>query len=107
MPPSGRVAAGHEAAERAGVAGLHPELVEMLGRLRLRTSYGQNVLAHLVECAQLAAVMAAEIGADVEVARRAAFLHDIGKALTAERGGTHARCGADLPRGCGESADAS
>ncbi len=83
--------AGHEAAERAGVRDLHPELVETLGRLRLRTSYGQNVLEHLVECAQLASLMAAEIGADVDVARRAAFLHDIGKALTAELGGTHAR----------------
>ncbi len=95
-------AAGHDAAERAGVAGLHPELVETLGRLRLRTSYGQNVLEHLVECAQTAAVMAAELGADVEVARRAAFLHDVGKALTAELGGTHAQVGADLAQRCGE-----
>ena len=78
---------------RPGCATLHPEVIETLGRLRLRVSYGQNVLAHLVECAQLAAVMAAEIGADVEVARRAAFLHDIGKALSAERPGTHAAFG--------------
>jgi len=97
------LAAGHEAAERAGVDHLHPELVETLGRLRLRTSYGQNVLSHLVEAAQIAALLAAEIGADVEVARRAAFLHDIGKALTAELGGTHAAVGADLARRCGES----
>ena len=97
------VAAGHEAAERAGVRGLHPELIETLGRLRLRTSYGQNVLAHLVESAQIAALMAAEVGADVSVARRAAFLHDIGKALTAELGGTHAAVGADLARRHGES----
>ena len=97
------LAAGHDAAERAGVEHLHPELVETLGRLRLRTSYGQNVLSHLVEAAQIAALLAAEIGADVEVARRSAFLHDIGKALTAELGGTHAAVGADLARRCGES----
>ncbi|MBO1753308.1 ribonuclease Y [Actinotalea sp. BY-33] len=97
------VAAGHEAAERAGVSGLHPELVETLGRLRLRTSYGQNVLAHLVESAQIAASMAAEMGADVELARRGAFLHDVGKALTAELGGTHALVGADLARRVGEA----
>ncbi len=97
------LAAGHDAAERAGVAGLHPEIVETLGRLRLRTSYGQTVLGHLVEAAQIAGLMAAEIGADVDVARRAAFLHDLGKALTAELGGTHAAVGADLARRCGES----
>lgn len=97
------LAAGHEAAERAGVSGLHPELVEVLGRLRLRTSYGQNVLAHLVESAEIAGLMAAEIGADEEVARRAALLHDVGKALTAELGGTHAAVGADLARRLGES----
>ncbi|NCT92043.1 ribonuclease Y [Cellulomonas sp. APG4] len=97
------VAAGHEAAERAGVYGLHPELVEVLGRLRLRTSYGQNVLAHLVESAHVAAALAAEIGADEAVARRAAFLHDVGKALTAETGGTHAAVGADLARRVGEN----
>lgn len=97
------VAAGHDAAERAGVRGLHPELVATLGRLRLRTSYGQNVLSHLVESANVAALMAAETGADEEVARRAALLHDIGKALTAELGGTHAMVGADLARRLGES----
>lgn len=96
--------AGHEAAERAGVSGLHPTLVRTLGRLRLRTSYGQNVLEHLVETAQLAAALAAEIGADVEVTRRGAFLHDLGKALTAELPGTHAALGADLARRNGESA---
>ncbi|OJV59524.1 MAG: ribonuclease Y [Cellulomonas sp. 73-145] len=95
-------AAGGEAAERAGVRGLHPELVATLGRLRLRTSYGQTVLEHLVECAQLAAAIAAEVGADVEVARRGALLHDVGKALTAEVPGTHALVGADLARRCGE-----
>ncbi len=96
-------AAGGEAAERSGVSGLHPELVATLGRLRLRTSYGQTVLEHLVECAQLAAAMAAELGADADVARRGALLHDIGKALTAQLPGTHALVGADLVRRCGES----
>jgi ribonucrease Y len=97
------LAAGHHAAEQAGVARLHPELIEVLGRLRLRTSYGQNVLAHLVESAHIAALLAAEVGADQAVARRAAFLHDVGKALTAELGGTHAAVGADLARRLGES----
>ncbi|KQR11127.1 ribonuclease Y [Cellulomonas sp. Leaf334] len=96
--------AGHDAAERAGVSGLHPTLVRTLGRLRLRTSYGQNVLEHLVETAQLAGALAAELGADVEVTRRGAFLHDVGKALTAELPGTHATLGADLARRHGESA---
>ncbi|NMR19523.1 ribonuclease Y [Cellulomonas fimi] len=97
------VVAGHDAAEQAGVGTLHPDLVRTMGRLRLRTSYGQNVLAHLVESAQIAALMAAELGADVELARRAAFLHDVGKALTAEVTGTHALVGADLARRCGET----
>lgn len=96
-------AAGHDAAERAGVADLHPELVRTLGRLRLRTSYGQNVLEHLVESALLAAQLAAETGTDVAVARRGAFLHDVGKALTSEVPGTHAAVGADLARRLGES----
>ena len=97
------VAAGHEAAERAGVGDLHPDLVATLGRLRLRTSYGQNVLLHLVECAQIAAAIAAEVGADVDLARRAAFLHDIGKARPAEIEGTHALIGAELARRAGEA----
>lgn len=97
-------AAGHDAAQRAGVRGLDPEVVHTLGGLRLRTSYGQNVLEHLVEVALLAATVAAELGADVEVARRAGLLHDLGKALTATMPGTHARLGADLLKRCGESA---
>ncbi|MGV8976489.1 MAG: ribonuclease Y [Cellulomonas sp.] len=96
-------AAGHDAAERAGIANLHPELVRTLGRLRLRTSYGQNVLEHLVESSLLASAMAAEVGADIDVARRGAFLHDIGKAISAEVPGTHALVGAELARRCGES----
>jgi len=96
-------AAGHDATERAGIDGLHAELVRTMGRLRLRSSYGQNVLEHLVESAQIAAGIAAEIGADVTVARRGAFLHDVGKALTGDVAGTHAAVGADLARRLGES----
>lgn len=95
--------AGEAAAHDAGVGGLHPDLVQTLGALRLRTSYGQNVLAHLVECAQLAALFAADLGADVVVARRAAFLHDIGKAASADTPGTHALIGAEMARRAGES----
>ena len=98
------LAAGHLAAEQAGIGPMHRELVRTMGRLRLRTSYGQTVLAHLVESALIAAAMAAEVGADVTVARRAAFLHDLGKALTPQVPGTHAAVGADLARRCGESA---
>lgn len=96
-------AAGHDAAERAGIDRLHADLVRTMGRLRLRSSYGQNVLEHLVESAQIAGAIAAEIGADAAVARRGAFLHDVGKALTGEVPGTHAAVGADLARRLGES----
>lgn len=102
-PNRGRAAALDALAE-AGVSGLHPEIVEILGRLRLRTSYGQTVLGHMVECAHIAAEIAREIGADVEVARRAAFLHDLGKAFGAEREGTHALIGAEEVARHGESA---
>jgi ribonuclease Y len=80
------------------VTGVHPEMVRLLGRLRFRTSYGQNVLAHVVECSHLAAMMAGEIGASVEIARRAALFHDIGKAVSHEMDGTHAAVGAILAR---------
>lgn len=96
------LAAGHDAAERAGVPDLHPALVRVLGRLRLRTSYGQNVLEHLVESALVAGSLAAELGADEQLARRGAFLHDLGKALANEVPGTHAAVGADLARRHGE-----
>jgi ribonucrease Y len=95
--------AGSAAAERAGVRGLDAALVRLLGRLRLRGSYGQNVLEHSVETALLAAQVAGEIGADVEVSRRAALLHDIGKAVTGEVPGTHAQVGAALAARHGES----
>jgi ribonuclease Y len=97
--------AGAEAVEKVGVSGLHPELVKILGTLRFRTSYGQNVLGHLVESAHIAGMMAAELGVDVPLVKRCAFLHDIGKALTHEIEGTHAMIGADLARRYGEPED--
>jgi ribonucrease Y len=94
-----RVAAEAERAMLdANVTGLHPELVRLLGGLRFRTSYGQNVLDHLVECAHLASLMAVELGASGEVARRGALLHDIGKAVSHEVDGAHAEVGARLAR---------
>lgn len=96
-------AAGHDAAERAGVDGLDPAVINLLGELRHRTSYGQSVLEHLVETAQLAAAVAAEIGADVSVSRRAGLLHDIGKALAATDGRSHAIAGADFCARHGET----
>lgn len=98
------VAAGHAAAERSGVHRLAPELIEAMGRLRLRSSFSQNVLEHSVESALVAAAMAAEIGADVELARRAAFLHDIGKGVPAGSAGSHATLGARLVERAKESA---
>jgi ribonuclease Y len=96
------IAAGDEGAFEAGVQGVHPELVKLLGRLKFRTSYGQNVLAHSVEVSQLAAMMASELGASAKTARRAALLHDIGKAVTHEVEGPHALIGGDLARRYGE-----
>ncbi|HWK17597.1 MAG TPA: ribonuclease Y [Solirubrobacteraceae bacterium] len=94
---------GEAGAFEAGVQGLHPELVRLLGRLRFRTSYGQNVLAHSIEVSHLAAMMAEELGASPKTARRAALLHDIGKAVTHEIEGPHALVGGDLARKYGES----
>jgi ribonucrease Y len=94
---------GEQGAFEAGVQGLHPELVKLLGRLRFRTSYGQNVLAHSIEVAQLAAMMAHELGASAKTARRAALLHDIGKSVTHEIEGPHALVGGELARKYGES----
>jgi ribonuclease Y len=95
--------AGDQGAFEAGVQGLHPELIGYLGRLKFRTSYGQNVLAHSVEVARLAAMMASELGAGVKTSRRAALLHDIGKAVTHEVEGPHALVGGDLARKYGET----
>jgi ribonuclease Y len=98
------VEAGEQAAYEAGVPGLHPEIIKTLGRLKYRTSYGQNQLAHAVETAQLAAVIAAELGADVEVSRAGALLHDLGKAIDHNVEGTHAMIGAELAKRYGVNA---
>jgi ribonuclease Y len=90
--------AGQQAAFDANVAGLHPEVLKMLGRLKYRTSYGQNQLAHAVEVSKLAAVIASELGADVEVSKAGALLHDLGKAMDHNTEGTHASIGAEFAR---------
>lgn len=95
--------AGERAAQDAGVQGLHPELIKLLGRLKFRTSYGQNQLNHAVEASLIAAAMAAEIGADVNVSKTAALLHDIGKAVSHEVEGPHALIGAEIARRLGRS----
>lgn len=92
------VEAGEQAALEVGVTGLHPEIIKLLGQLKYRTSYGQNVLSHVVECAHLAGMMASELKADVYAAKAGALLHDIGKAVTHEVGGAHALIGAEYAR---------
>jgi ribonuclease Y len=99
------IRAAEDALVDVGLADLHPELITLLGRLRYRTSYGQNVLKHLVETAHIAGVMAGELRLDAKLIKRCAFLHDIGKALTHEVEGSHALIGADLARRYGESED--
>lgn len=88
--------AGEEAAFQANVHGLHPEIIKMMGRLKYRTSYGQNQLGHAVEATSIAAILAAEMGAHIEHAKMGAFLHDIGKAMDHDQEGTHAGIGADF-----------
>ena len=90
--------AGEQAAFDAGIAGLHPEVLRMMGRLKFRTSYGQNQLAHAVEVSKLAGILAAEIGANVELSKAGGFLHDIGKAMDHNQEGTHAKLGAEYCR---------
>ena len=97
--------AGEDAMVDLAITDMHPELVTLLGQLRYRTSYGQNVLAHLVESAHIAAMMASELGMDPVLLKRCTVLHDIGKALTHEVEGSHALIGAEIAHKYGESAD--
>ena len=92
------IEAGEQAAFEAGVSGLHPEILRMMGRLKYRTSYGQNQLMHAVEVAKLSAILAAELGANIEISRLGGFLHDLGKAMDHNQEGTHAALGAEFAK---------
>ncbi|HKS04747.1 MAG TPA: ribonuclease Y [Gemmatimonadaceae bacterium] len=94
--------AGEQAAYEAGVHGMHKELIQLVGRMRYRTSYGQNILQHSKECAWLAGIMATELGLDAVMARRAALLHDIGKIQTHDHEGTHVQLGVEIAKKYGE-----
>ncbi len=96
--------AGEQAVYEAGVAGLHPEIIKTLGRLKFRTSYGQNQLAHAVETSKLSSLLAAELGADIELAKVGGLLHDLGKAMDYNTDGTHATIGAEFAKRYGVNA---
>ncbi len=99
------VRSGEDALVEVGIAEMHPEVINLLGRLRYRTSYGQNVLKHLIESAHLAGIMAAELRLPADIAKRGTLLHDLGKALTHEVEGSHALIGAEIARRYGEHDD--
>ncbi len=97
--------AGEQAIFEVGVAGIHPDLVKLIGRLKFRTSYGQNILRHSIEVAHISGMLASELGADVNIAKKGALLHDIGKAVNHEIPGSHAQIGVDIAKKYGVSPD--